>query len=340
MVIRLCSYGQTIDHATNAPRCGDNYTMRQLEYFSPGNGGKDVVWDFSALRTTGEKIGRGYFLSMDSVLSGVDGDRAMRYSLTEDSLRCLGYDTRLKHMDFSQPVTVMTYPFGYGYTFSSPYSGVGSYCKRLILKNEGTLMVEADAEGCIVNSEGDTLRNVLRVHTTRLNSVSMYALSDTLLSDTSHMKQEIEERYDWYVRGYRYPLYETSSTCFYNDMNPVSCIQKACHYRLDDLGELSDSINEEILANDSIARVAAQDIIHYTVRSDGSTLTLDYSLDADASINALISSGRGILYGRRSMTQPAGTDYQLSFDTASLPRGEYVLYVNVNGKVYNEKVHK
>ena len=87
--------------------------------------------------------------------------------------------------------------------------------------------MEADAEGKIINCEGDTLNNVIRVHTTRLNSISMHTLSDTLLADTSHIKLEIEERYEWYVKGYRYPMYETTSICFYDNMTPVSYIHKA-----------------------------------------------------------------------------------------------------------------
>lgn len=339
MMMCLPSYGQTITHATNAPRCGDSYTLRGLEYFSPGSEGKDVVWDFSDLTATGKNSNREFFLSADSILSWVGEDCVTRYGLTDDSLCYLGYDTRLRHMDYAQPMTVMTYPFEYGYCLSNSYSGIGDYCKRLILKNGGTLMVEADAEGAIIIGDGDTLRNVIRVHTTRLNAVSLHALSDTLLADTSRMKQEIEEHYAWYVRGYRYPMYETSSISYYADLTPVSCIQKAYCYSPDDLGELSDSINAEILASDSITSVGEPDIIHYTVRSNGSTLTMDYSLDAEANIHALICNSRGMLYGQQSTRQLAGAGYQMAFDISALPWGEYVLYVNVNGKVYNEKFY-
>ena len=106
------------------------------------------------------------------------------------------------------------------------------------------------------------------------------------------------------------------------------------------MGELSDSINAEILASDSITSVGEPDIIHYTVRSNGSTLTMDYSLDAEANTHALICNSRGMLYGQQSTRQLAGAGYQMAFDISTLPWGEYVLYVNVNGKVYNEKFKK
>lgn len=333
----LCVWGQTIEYKTNAPRCGDKYVVKQLEYFSPGNEGKGILWDFSNLRSVNQKSEREFFLSKDSVLLGTDEEFLMTYDLSEDSLMCLGYDNRLKHMSFSEPMVLMTYPFSYGYSMSNHYSGLGDYCKKLILKNGGTLIVEADAEGSIVLEEGDTLKNVLRVHTTKLNSISMHAQSDTLLADTSRMKQEIEEHYAWYVRGYRYPMFETSSICYYDNMIPVSCIQKAYYYNPEDITEISDSINEQIVLENSIAKAADIDIIHYEIHNDGYTLTMDYSLDADAKITALISNSRGILYGRKSANLPKGDNYQLSFDLLSLPKGEYVLYINVNGKVYNEK---
>lgn len=329
-----------VSRLLNSPRCGDSYSLKQVDYFSPGNSGENVIWDFSWLNSTGDNYRKDFFLSVDSVLSCADDECVMKYSLMYDTLFCLGYDTPLKHVEYTEPMKIITYPFQYGSSISNTYSGIGDYCKRLILKNGGTLIVDADAEGMIINNYGDTLYNVIRVHTTRLNSVSMHIPSDTLLEDTSRMKQEIEEHYAWYVSGYRYPMYETSSVCFYDNMTPISCIQKAYYYCADDLEELSDPVNEEILQNGSISNSAERDIIHYTIRIDGNTLTMDYSLDADASINALISNSMGILYGRRSTIQHAGANYQMLFDIVTLPKGEYVFYINVNGKVYNKKFSK
>ena len=340
----LHSFGQaTINVSTNIPRSGDSYVLTQMEYFAQGDEGNDVVWDFSGLKSLDTRCRREYFLSRDSVLMCVDDECASSYELKGDTLLCLGYDTRLKHMSYTNPMTMITYPFRYGYNIMTPFHGIGDYCKSLIIKSDGTIIVDADAEGSIVWSDGDTLRNVLRVHTTRLTSLSMHALSDTLFQDTSHMKQEIEDSYSWYVRGYRYPMYETSSVCFYDNMTPVSCVQKSFMYQPDEFAfndEFKDSVNCEILMADSVSRKMCEDIIHYTVERSCNTLIVNYSLDSEATINSLVCNSRGILYARKNVKKTQGNDYQMVFDITSLPAGEYVLYINVNGKAYNEKFKK
>lgn len=331
------SQAQTISSAANAPRSGDNYQLKQVQFFPPGDEGENVVWDFSNLDPYDTDINREFFWGQDSMLIRTEQEQLTKYVLKEDSLLCMGYENRLTSMSFSKPMVMMTYPYSYGNSISNPYEGIGDYCKRLILKNGGTLIVEADAKGTIINHEGDSIKNVIRVHTTRLNSVSMHALSDTLLVDDSRMKQEIEDHYAWYVRGYRYPMYETSSISFYDNMQPVSCIQKAYYYDNEGIALVKDEANEKIQKEDILAQNMNVDIIKYEFHKTASSITLDYSLDQNANILALICNSRGILFGRNSTRQAAGTGYQMKFDIAHLPKGEYILYINVNGKIYNEK---
>ena len=328
---------QTINNATNAPRCGDALTKQQIEYFSDREEGSEVIWDFSDFRRTGETWTQEFFYDSDSVLTGTDPEMMYRYELDEDSLKLVSCESPLKYVRYDQPQILMTYPFSYDTSISNQFYGTGEYCKRLKIRHRGTLLVEADAKGEIIESEEDTLRNVLRIHSLRISSLSMHALSDTLFADSSYQKQEIEEKYQWYVRGYRYPVYETVSTTYYDDMTQVSCIQNAYHYLSEDRIALEDSVNEEILLEDSIAAAVARDIIHYSVDYFGNTLTLNYDLDEDASINTLICNKMGMLFQRKNEKKAAGTDYQMQFDCSGLRPDDYILYINVNGKVYSEK---
>ena len=333
----LYSYGQTISYATNGPRSGDKYKMEVVPFFSDGERGTDALWDFSSLRGNGESIDIEYFYGKDFVLMSVDTKTIRKYDLTEDTLKLIGYENPLSHVDYTTPIALVSYPFNYGYSITNNYEGEGTYCKTLNIRNRGTYIVEADAEGVLVSHEGDTLKNILKIHMTRVSSLSMHAKTDTLFEDTARMKQEIEETCQWYARGYRYPLYETISTTYYDNMTQVSCIQNAYRYMTEEQSMMKDSVNEEILQRDSLAAIAEKDIIHYSVDMSGSNLTISYDLDEDASINAMVCSKMGVLYMRKSERQPAGTDYQLSFDCTGVRHDDYILYLNVNGKVYSEK---
>lgn len=208
------SFGQTIDFQTNAPRCGDVIKRQQVEYFSSTKDGKDVLWDFSELNVLDRKEDIEYFLGKDSVLRSADSERMCFYNLSEDSLILTGYDSPLERMAYTQPIHLMAYPFSYGYTMSNDYDGTGSYCQRQVIKQKGTHFIEADAEGSIINANGDTLQNVIQIHSIRTGSLCYYSPSDSLFEDSSHIKQVIQDVYQWYAKGYRYPLYETTSTAY------------------------------------------------------------------------------------------------------------------------------
>ena len=123
-------------------------------------------------------------------------------------------------------------------------------------------------------------------------------------------------------------------------MTPVSCVRTAYMYSPDDEKYLEDAENKQIREDIARENTAGKNIIHYTITNNGTSVVLDYDLDAEASINALLCNSRGMVYGRKKAHMTGGTGYQISFDTVSLPRGEYILYINVNGKVYNEKFCK
>ena len=337
MVLCLCSYGQTISYATNAPRCGDVIMKKPLAFFSTSNKGKDVLWDFSNVIDAGNKEKKEYYWDEDSVLCSLDLRMVQKIQLSEDTLKLVGYETKFEKMDYIEPLVMVTYPFSYGYTIENNYEGIGSYCQDLVMKNTGSQFVEIDAEGRIVTAQGDTLDHAIRLHTIRTSSVGMYSQDDTLFVDTTFIKQEIREQNQWFVRGYIYPLYETSSTAYYDHMDLVSTIQSAYMYFTDEQEVLEDEVNEEIKRKIEEEKQIAKDIIHYKVSHNGIRLSIDYSLDTDASINVLICNVRGMVYGRESGYHSAGLEYNMTFDISSLPKDRYILYLNVNGKVYNVK---
>ena len=80
------------------------------------------------------------------------------------------------------------------------------------------------------------------------------------------------------------------------------------------------------------------DIIHYNVETEGKTIHLLYDLDEDATIATIVANHMGFMYMYRQWTQQAGQGYSAQIDCNGLRPGIYILYINVNGKVYSEKV--
>ena len=355
--LSLAISAQTVDCVTNIPHSGDMLTRIPIPYFTAGGDGADVIWDFSSFSDESdscENIEVEYFIDPDSSRLCVAAyDALLRLSLTDDTLFVICRETSKERLYYDVPMIKQTYPFEYGDVISSTYLGHGTYCSRLNTRVSGTVRIESDAEGIIVTESCDTLYNVLRIHTVRTGSTGMYSISDQEFSDTTHVKQEIEERNEWYVRGYRYPLYETTTVTYYDDMTQVSCMRSASRIDIENMLLNDDSVNDSILAADVVARNTAiggpdcslipneapipttNDIIHYTTKMNGTTLLLEYSLESDANLTFIVCNKMGMLFISRKEQSKADSNLCMEFDCSGLVPNDYILYINVNGAIYS-----
>jgi hypothetical protein len=63
------------------------------------------------------------------------------------------------------------------------------------------------------------------------------------------------------------------------------------------------------------------------------TVKVNFDLTEDATVKGLISNVSGIMLRQQSRHHEAGRGYEMELDCSGLSRGEYVLYMNVNGIV-------
>lgn len=325
-----------ITHEHNGMRAGDVLKRQQVNYIPSGDNGENLVWNISELTDIGDYTVEYCCDSDSTVVYEIIPTAINKYTMSGDTLFCIGYETPLKKMQYSRPVLNIVYPSFFRQYAEANYEGHGTYCQTHATESFGTVSMEADATGSLIVSEEDTLDNVIRVHSIKTGAIGM-ASEDSTGVDSMNFKQEIEDRYLWYARGYRYPVFETVSTSYYDNMDFVSCIQEAYIYMPDRQRQLSDEVNDEILREDSLSAAAERDIIHYALDYSGNTLSLSYDLDEDAVINTLICNKMGMLFQRKNEKKAAGTDYQMQFDCSGLRPDDYILYINVNGKVYSEK---
>ena len=331
-------FGQTaLSYEYNGVRVGDSIRKQQVEYFYSGAEGQNAIWDISDLHFIKEYPVE-FCCDSDSVmLYEVSPEQISKYSFSHDSLLLVGMEDPLKRVDYAQPIAMLVYPFEYGDSFSSHYSGKGRYCLTHLIEAEGDVNIEADGYGMLVLSENDTLKNVIRIHSTRTGSLYMHHENDSSEIARSRMKQEIEERFCWYAKGYRYPVLETLSTSYYSNMDLVSCVQSAFYLPLDEQHKLNDEKNDSIQHADSITN--QPDIIHYNLTNNEGNIKLHYSLSENATITLMVCNHRGMTYRRIHFEKTAGDGYENNIDVSGLPADTYILYINVNGKVYSEKVN-
>lgn len=328
-----------INYKFNAPRECDTIARLETGYLPAGAAGEDVVWDVSDNITISDTIRVYCYTDSTSSLICMEPDKMLKFRLSEDSLLLTGYETRLRRMDYPSPVCLTVFPSYYGDIHGGEFHGSGMYCDRLAIETEGNYSLEIDGAGSLCLTSGDTIRNVLRLHFLKSGSVWMHEPDDSTEISPSKRRQEIEERYLWYAWGYRYPLMESKSVSYYDNLTLVSD-KKSSYVSLPEwMRCLNDSVNHAIQTADSLSHLSQNQvpIINYTMHlSPSGQLHLTYNLLAQANITFLVCNAMGITYMSTTVRKEAGDGYSTDFDCSGLNHGTYLLYINCNGQVYSE----
>lgn len=341
-IYSMSSYAQNVlTSQLNAPRDSDKLYKYRVEYTDPGNSGNNICWDFEKVNV----LDKSYIVtfSCDSLhqLTCIENGSIYKYQLKQDLLMQTAYEDPKTSIKYDPPIMKQKYPFGIDMKISQMYHGKGVYCGNHNIDTKGNIEQEADGTGTIILSKSDTLKNVIRIHT-----ISTYATAmakDTCISDSIDKRQGIEETYSWYARGYRYPVYETISRTSYYNISPVACYQTAFMYLPENQRSIADSLNQRIASKDTLKSRTEnnnQNIIKYTIKNNGGFINIDYDITQNAHITAIICDIYGILYKHVERNDNAGEKYTIQIDCNNLRRGQYILYLNVNGKIYSEKVNE
>ena len=329
----VLSYAQrtAITMATNCPKDNDRVVRQMLPYSYEGASGDSQIWDFSGLAPEGEHI-INYVVQGDTLI-GINRDGASRHISDDDGMWQTSMEDAIEQITYNEPMLTMRFPLAYGDSYSSPFNGEGRYCGTHHIRHFGTTSIKADGQGVLVLSEGDTLSNVVRVQT--ISTAAIRISKDSLHNDSDNQKQVITERYSWYAEGYRYPVFETVTSTSYHDLKPVATRQYALRCLPDMQLTLNDSTNSEIRNIENSQ--SRPDIFTYEVSESQNHVIINYSLQADATIRVIIADASGVLHKSMEVTRPAGQDYEINVDCNNLRRGQYAMYINVNGLVYNHK---
>ena len=332
-------HGQT-NLSDMAIASSDSLQKSRIRYFSPGKGGEDRVWDFSKKLSSKESFQVIFMKDSTGVLSVIEPGKISYYHSTPDSLILIGSESPLEKREYVRKKMSKCFPLEFGDSVSRRYRCEGVYCGNHPFREVGTTTVKTDASGSIVLAENDTVWNVRRVHTIDTYSICMDITVAAL--DTAELTQVIDERYEWYLPESQYPIIEDVTSTTYLNMDAIGTTRYAyCNLPEDKVAyyitpeeenttdEIDNSFDEEI---------TEPDIIHYDIETKGGIVNIVYDLDADATIGTIVASHMGMTYRHKEWTQKAGQGYSAQIDCNGLRKGTYILYINVNGKVYSEKI--
>ena len=319
---------------------GDVINRELVAYTSAGENGENILWDFSCVDFLDECI-QLFYTGNDTILSVIGKGDINHLCLRNDSVWQTASQTPLQIVSYTEMPLVAVFPFSYGDSIKTQFRGHGKYCDTQYISTFGTTHIQADGYGDMILPQNDTIKNVLRLHSICYSSIGMDADSSAL--DSVCLKQIIEERYSWYARGYRYPVYEIISTSCYDDAIQVSCIQKAYKYLPNIETLYRDSINHKVIVNDSIIEMdkgqPKNEIIRYDISTNNKLITINYELDTPAHILVIVANITGILNLRKDIQSPAGEYNTINLNCNDFPNGQYILYLNVNGRIYSDKIN-
>lgn len=313
---------------------GGDYQRYGISYVDPGEGGDNCCWDFSELAENGVFNFHVKDTLNFHVLTGHDD--ITYYRVDNDSLLEVGRENPLVMIHYDKPVGRLVFPIAYKDSAASDFEGHGVYCEDHYFKEAGSNKYVVDACGMMVLPGGDTVRNVLRVHSLRSFLVKMMEGQDE--DGLAKSRSVIEEKYSWYIRGCHHPILETTASCSYENSIPVGGTRTAYHcfpavrQALFDAKDNAATIHGE--------NIPGRDIIHYGVEVEGGKLTVSYDMEERAGVSMILANNLGVVFASENTVMDKGENYQTSFDLGGLHDGVYILYISAGGKTYSETIKK
>ncbi|MCR4773309.1 MAG: hypothetical protein K5854_02980 [Prevotella sp.] len=330
---------------------------QEVKSMNVGECGSNIVWDYSELKELGDVQRIDYVASPTNEEAIERTEHGTIYSYVEkhDSLRFTGYENRLIKIWLFKPILMMRYPFSYGDSIQGCTQGVGKYCENLTISELGRYTVKADAKGMMVIPNGDTLRNVMRIHTNILLSskstpdnenpfVKHYdVLSDKDVNDKIANDSNIIELniYQWYAKGYRYPVFETR---MYGNGSAESF-----YYPIEEQEGMYDKENEDvrkeeseksIINNDGNKGIDNQNLEYCITETSTDRFEVECKPNKPMDIECNLCTVDGMLIVHKKSHSDGVEPQKFTINLSGLRHGVYAINIKAMGKTYSRQITK
>lgn len=354
-------------------RGGDKIEWRQVTYQEFQNKGLGCVWDLSDMEILDKETVTEYLVDPKNKHKVVGLEHHTCYYYAPESLAVLlnGYENNLTKVVYDMPEIAYFHDMTLGYEKSGVFDGYCNYSEKIFSRIYGTYDYHVDGKGSLRLPSGELVRNVTRVHLSKVvsqtyqnnitslktlrllvDSIAPYdadSIVQHLAKDTCLVETNI---YRWYAQGYRYPVYETIESHVKGNKSHFT-MAKYCSLESQEL--LNDFENEKIRmalskkqSNEQGEQSVRQKAFARKQLADGSSIEYTLSVDATGQVGlSLLCSKRvkasvgiytldGIVIGQRDLDNlDFSQGCSLSLEVKN--RGLYVLSLTVNGEVFSEK---
>lgn len=345
---------QTLTKEVNNYSDGDISEKKEVQYISPGNSGKDIIWDYSDLSVIDDDYHEDFTCIEDSVICRESPFSVYKYKTIDNSVFCLGYNTRNLQIHYLLPELCITYPFEYLDSISSYFYGEGKYSHKLPTKVFGKATHTADATGRLILPDNNTLNNVIRIHDRKIIAQDMSSFPNTSYKDScsawlqdsiichlsnDSIKWQVDS-YKWYAPNLKFPIIETMQTYILYNNKPIR------HYRSSyySAPQLQPTITED-LRNEKIRKRTEDNKTaeqanksesgrngtnkdlkyNYYFTDGGNSLVVKVGLNTENTLRIQLSTLQGVVLERTPLIKENNGAYCITFDMQKAPMGIYIL---------------
>ena len=263
-----------------------------------------------------------------------------------------GYETPSDLVKYRHPGLLLRFPITYGATSKGQYEGRGKHHDRLESAVTGEIRATADATGSVILPWNDTLTDVIRVHIRKIEHIRHLPISsdfaynlhgnDSLFS-TVEPEMITTDTYQWYEKGYRYPIFESIETY----RGKTTLTRDAYFYHPAEQAYLpEDAVNQVIRERKQAARKAKMieeesNLLSFACYPNPvkDHIEIELTFRKAIAVNAGIWDMQGRLV-KQFPSETPNTHYRETLDVQSLPQGYYVVKVSVGRETASEKIIK
>ena len=350
-------YSQTLLELENSCILESGIQVKKQVFCTNDNGGlkgQNVLRDFSNWKLINQNYTSKYFDTGLNSISKYEHRTFYNYKLNNDTLFLRGYRNSTTNVSYLLPEVSLVYPFGYGDSISSYFYGVGDYSNHVGLQIYGKKDICADAFGTLILPSGDTVSNVIRLHSEKimqyrfdsgifleLDSLSVPPM-DSIINYLSNNSDLIRmDVFEWYIEGYCKPIFETVKNTVYKSGKPYKYFSTAFYCPIDELEGVDIGI-QLAKKTDKTPPINTLDgeMVDFNsfLDKEGRNILLEYNSIEGATIDVMLFDIQGrLLFRDKSLEQNSGK-YNFCIDISQYAQTEFVVRLSINEKTYSKKV--